>query len=997
MSGSAVRAREGALFEPLTHLAALGLYTLLALATVVLGLSEWRAHREALRGVEAGTAIALPPPTEPRVGVNVSLEQYPDDASLRWALRLARTAGVSGIRQRVSWAAVEPAPGDYRWEEWDRILPMVEDYGLEMIAVLEGTPRWARPADERGNPYAPPADLADYARFAGAFAARYAGRIAAYQVWDQPNIAPHWGAGEIDPAGYVEMLRLASEAIRTADPETLVIGGGLAPNTEPGGRNMSDVQFLREIYRRGAAAYFDVLGAKPYGFWSGPYDRRVDPDVLNYSRVILLREEMVRRGDGDKPIWGVEAGWAALPADWAGDPPPQGADAPEVQAQRLGAAIERMHREWPWMGYLVIEHLQPDVPAADPRGGFALLSPEGEPTALHRAVREAVAAPQVAHPGLSGDPSTHLVHVADMPLTQLRFWGTGVEVEVERGRESGALVVLRAGAEDVLVGLEGAPGEAQRVRLAAGLPLQEHLVQIRGTPAQLAAIRAVRVTRAAPAWGLWLRLGAGVLLLGWSAVGVAGALRYLPVLAAWRGVRGLGERLPAATRPALLGAALAAVVFLPDARLRLAALAGYGGLALLWPTPALYAAVLAVPLAPVMVHLGVGTFSLAEITLLVAAAAQGWSALLRPWAEIRSAARRARAGLVALDVAVGLLVLVALGATVRAEYQRVAWRESRVVIAESAILYALVRTQTEAVRRRLLEVLVAGVVGVALFGLVRYASPAGVIEAEGVRRARAFYGSPNNLALVLERVWPLALALALWGGGRVRRWLYGAAAALMAALLVLTFSRGALLLGVPAAMLALALLRGRRTTWLLAGGALAGIALLVGVLGVERFASLADPSQGTTFLRLSLWRSAWAMAQDHPLWGVGPDNFLYYYGDYILPGAEVDRFLSHPHNLLLDFWLRLGAGGAAILVVLLAGYARRAWRILRSAAGSRDWAMAAGLTAGMAAALAHGAADAFFFVPELALWCMLALGWMAGARGRRSTEAETAGEPLTRP
>ena len=456
-------------------------------------------------------------------------------------------------------------------------------------------------------------------------------------------------------------------------------------------------------------------------------------------------------------------------------------------------------------GLLVIEHLQPDVPAADPRGGFALLSPEGEPTALHRAVREAVAAPQVAHPGLSGDPSTHLVHVADMPLTQLRFWGTGVEVEVERGRESGALVVLRAGAEDVLVGLEGAPGEAQRVRLAAGLPLQEHLVQIRGTPAQLAAIRAVRVTRAAPAWGLWLRLGAGVLLLGWSAVGVAGALRYLPVLAAWRGVRGLGERLPAATRPALLGAALAAVVFLPDARLRLAALAGYGGLALLWPTPALYAAVLAVPLAPVMVHLGVGTFSLAEITLLVAAAAQGWNALLRPWAEIRSAARRARAGLVALDVAVGLLVLVALGATVRAEYQRVAWRESRVVIAESAILYALVRTQTEAVRRRLLEVLVAGVVGVALFGLVRYASPAGVIEAEGVRRARAFYGSPNNLALVLERVWPLALALALWGGGRVRRWLYGAAGADGRAPRPHLFPRRAP--PVPAAMLALALLR----------------------------------------------------------------------------------------------------------------------------------------------------------------------------------------------
>ncbi|NLD74783.1 MAG: hypothetical protein GX649_18955, partial [Chloroflexi bacterium] len=348
----------------------------------------------------------------------------------------------------------------------------------------------------------------------------------------------------------------------------------------------------------------------------------------------------------------------------------------------------------------------------------------------------------------------------------------------------------------------------------------------------------------------------------------------------------------------------------------------------------------------------------------------------------------------AVDVAVGLLVLVALVASARAEYQRVAWREFRVVIAESAVLYGLVRLQGRATRRRLLGVLALGGVGVALYGLARYTSPEGVIAAEGVRRARAFYGSPNNLALYLERVWPLVLALALWGRGRAR-WLYGAGALAMAALLVLTFSRGALLLGVPAALLVLALLRGRRATWLLVGGGLAGLALLVGYLGVERFASLADPTQGTTFLRLSLWRSSWAMLQDHPWWGVGPDNFLYYYGDYILPGAEVDRFLSHPHNLLFDFWLRLGLGGVLALGIQVIGFARNAWAALRQASSPAERAMAAGLAAGMAAALAHGAADAFFFVPELAMWCMLALGWMAAAAGERA--AGGAVDPLTRP
>ncbi|NLD73515.1 MAG: hypothetical protein GX649_12465, partial [Chloroflexi bacterium] len=547
-------------------------------------------------------------------------------------------------------------------------------------------PRWARPEGERGNPYAPPEDLADYARFVGAFAARYGGRVAGYQIWDQPNISPHWGGGEIDPAEYVEMLRLASDAIRAADPDAVIVAGGLAPNTEAGGRNMSDVQFLREIYRRGASAYFDVVGAKPYGFWSGPYDRRVDPGVLNYSRVILLREEMVRRGDGAKPIWGLEAGWAALPADWAGAPPPQGADTPDVQAQRLEMAIERFHREWPWMGYLFIEHLQPDAPPDDPRVGFGLLSPAGEQSALHRALREALAGPKVAYPGLVDDPSVYLAPIHDMPLTQLRFWGTALDLSVEQGLETGALVVRREGAADALVALDGPAGSVERVRVAAGLPLGEHLVQIRGTPAQLSTIRSVAVFRYERPWGLWLRLALCGVLLAWSGAGAVGALRVLPVVGAWRGVRGWGERVPEPARWALLGAVLLAAILLPVPRLRLVVLAAYGGLALLWPTAGLYAAVAALPLAPVTVDLGVGAFSLTEITLLVAAAAGAWNALLRPAADLRRAVRRLRARVGAVDVAVGLLVLVALVASARAEYQRVAWREFRVVIAESAVL-----------------------------------------------------------------------------------------------------------------------------------------------------------------------------------------------------------------------------------------------------------------------------------------------------------------------
>ncbi len=281
---------------------------------------------------------------------------------------------------------------------------------------------------------------------------------------------------------------------------------------------------------------------------------------------------------------------------------------------------------------------------------------------------------------------------------------------------------------------------------------------------------------------------------------------------------------------------------------------------------------------------------------------------------------------------------------------------------------------------RLADLLWIAGLAVALYALARYASASGVIEAEGVRRARAFYGSPNNLALIIERLLPLALALACWGHSRWRRWGTGVAATAMGVVLALTFSRGAWVLGVPAMALAAILIRGGRLRRV-------GLVVLpvVAVLGVlawrcwppsQRMASLLNFQSGTSFLRLNLWQAAWDMVRDHPWLGVGPDNFLYYYGDYLRPGAEVDRWRSPPHNIVLDFWLRLGIGGLAALAALLGGFWRRAARAYRRLAEGDLRAMTLGLALGVVGMVAHGLVDTSFFVIELACWFMFALGWI---------------------
>jgi putative inorganic carbon (HCO3(-)) transporter len=186
--------------------------------------------------------------------------------------------------------------------------------------------------------------------------------------------------------------------------------------------------------------------------------------------------------------------------------------------------------------------------------------------------------------------------------------------------------------------------------------------------------------------------------------------------------------------------------------------------------------------------------------------------------------------------------------------------------------------------------------------------------------------------------------------------------------------KGAWLLAIPASFLLLGALRGRRFFM----GALLVLAMLgaslLPVLGTTRIRSLFDLSAGTSFIRVQLWQSAIAMIRDHPLFGVGLDNFLYQYRTrYILPTAFAEAGLSHPHNVLLDFWTRLGLVGVALLALLLVVFWRKAYAYYRSSGDENARALALGLMASMLAALVHGLIDNSFFLVDLSFVLMLTL------------------------
>lgn len=338
-----------------------------------------------------------------------------------------------------------------------------------------------------------------------------------------------------------------------------------------------------------------------------------------------------------------------------------------------------------------------------------------------------------------------------------------------------------------------------------------------------------------------------------------------------------------------------------------------------------------------------------------------------------------------LNLLLAALISWALLAAVQADYVDLALREWRTVFLTGGLFALLLvgslrlSTQPAADQRLLLAAWLSGALLVAGVGLWQYATKDMVISAEGVQRVRAFYGSPNNLALYLERALAPLLAVALFSRHVQWRWLSGGGAVLVGSALLLTFSKGALLFGLPALLVilwsgGLVLLRQRgqstRVLWGLAAiGALALVALTP-FLATERFQRLLDFQGGTGFVRLQLWRSAWQMALDHPLFGVGPDNFLYAYRSfYLLPAAWQEPNLNHPHTWLLDWWTRLGVPGLLLASVWFGTLFCQQWRNVRA---NHQAVLNLGLLAAGSAALAHGLIDASYALPDLMIiWITL--------------------------
>ncbi|MBA2446437.1 MAG: cellulase family glycosylhydrolase [Chloroflexi bacterium] len=348
------------------------------------------------RRPETADQVAIRPRVDNPIGVNVFLDQEASVEARRRNLEMLRAAGVGWVRQQFAWMEIErDAKGDFfdrkwnqsAWASYDEIVDLALAHGVQVIARVDTSPAWARP----GNAWdrSPPERDEDFGDFIYALASRYRGRVRAYQIWNEPNLAVEWGRRPPDPTAYARLLRVATERIKQADSEAIVLTAAMAPTIEESEQALNELVYLQRLYDAGAGGTFDVLAVQAYGLRNGPDDHRLSHGDVNFSRATLVRELMVRNGDAARPVWASEIGWNAQPPSFPG-PAPYGAVSEELQARYTVRAFERAHQEWPWMGVMAVWFLKLpaawDVPA-QPWHFFRILDPDFTPHPLYHALR----------------------------------------------------------------------------------------------------------------------------------------------------------------------------------------------------------------------------------------------------------------------------------------------------------------------------------------------------------------------------------------------------------------------------------------------------------------------------------------------------------------------------------------------------------------------------------------------------------------------------------
>ena len=209
---------------------------------------------------------------------------------------------------------------------------------------------------------------------------------------------------------------------------------------------------------------------------------------------------------------------------------------------------------------------------------------------------------------------------------------------------------------------------------------------------------------------------------------------------------------------------------------------------------------------------------------------------------------------------------------------------------------------------------------------------AAIVSPPDAGRLAGTFGAPNAAGSYFAFMVPLAIGIFMSAVGKRLRQLALAGCVLGLLALALTLSRGAWIAFVVAAAVLVMGSRGS-TRRLLSPRARVTIVLVVVLVLVPLSGAIAGrllgDDEGAASGRVPLIEIALRMIGDHPLFGLGANNFIVALPHYAGPKFSAD-WLNVVHNRYLLIWTEAGIGALVAFVLFLATTVRNGWRARRN-------------------------------------------------------------------
>ena len=249
-----------------------------------------------------------------RLGVNITLRTYEED------MKHLKELGVGAIRVPLQWQFIKIRPGEYDWDNVDRLLKAAQTKQIDVLFTIRTTfavrPQRVTPRKGVIQIDPPSMDMKEWIHFVEILANRYRGQGLNYEIENEVNEAAFW-KGTLQE--YLELLKSGYDAIKKADPKAKMLpsamGCGIILSLQLGSGGQKAWKWhdswLEPIL---STKRFDAVSVHNYY-----YPSEIVANGLTFrSYLEHIRYMMKKSGSENFPVWITETGFVSLPADAGG-------------------------------------------------------------------------------------------------------------------------------------------------------------------------------------------------------------------------------------------------------------------------------------------------------------------------------------------------------------------------------------------------------------------------------------------------------------------------------------------------------------------------------------------------------------------------------------------------------------------------------------------------------------------------------------------------------